>query len=306
MDRFLLALPAMRSGLMTTMGDNETAMKQPVHSAPDLLPADGVRRFQRTILDHYRRCGRDLPWRTTTDPYLILVSEFMLQQTQVDRVLPKYQEFIGRFPDPAALARAPLQQVLAAWSGLGYNRRAQALKKCAEAIMKHCGGRVPDSQDALEQLPGIGPYTARAVCVFAYNQPRIVIETNIRAVYIHFFFVGHTSVQDGDLLPFIQKTLYRRNPRRWYNALMDYGVMLKKFCGNPSRTSARYARQSPFKGSNREIRGMIIKMLLMHQACTEAMLIKKTGKDSERVKAVILHLLKEDLVRRQGPRIFLP
>ena len=306
MDRFLLARPEMRSGPIPAMGDNETAMKQPVHSAPDLLPADGVRRFQRTILDHYRRCGRDLPWRTTTDPYLILVSEFMLQQTQVDRVLPKYQEFIGRFPDPAALARAPLQQVLAAWSGLGYNRRAQALKKCAEAIMKHCGGRVPDSQDALEQLPGIGPYTARAVCVFAYNQPRIVIETNIRAVYIHFFFVGHTSVQDGDLLPFIQKTLYRRNPRRWYNALMDYGVMLKKFCGNPSRTSARYARQSPFKGSNREIRGMIIKMLLMHQACTEAMLIKKTGKDSERVKAVILHLLKEDLVRRQGPRIFLP
>ena len=281
-------------------------MKQPVHSASDCLAEDGVSRFQRTILDHYRRCGRDLPWRTTTDAYHILVSEFMLQQTQVDRVLPKYQEFIGRFPDPAALARAPLQQVLAAWSGLGYNRRAQALKKCAEAIMKHCGGRVPDSQDALEQLPGIGPYTARAVCVFAYNQPRIVIETNIRAVYIHFFFVGHTSVQDGDLLPFIQKTLYRRNPRRWYNALMDYGVMLKKFCGNPSRTSARYARQSPFKGSNREIRGMIIKMLLMHQACTEAMLIKKTGKDSERVKAVILHLLKEDLVRRQGPRIFLP
>ena len=306
MDRFLLALPAMRSGLMTTMGDNETAMKQPVHSAPDLLPADGVRRFQRTILDHYRRCGRDLPWRTTTDPYLILVSEFMLQQTQVDRVRPKYQEFIGRFPDPAALARAPLQQVLAAWSGLGYNRRAQALKKCAEAIMKHCGGRVPDSQESLEQLPGIGPYTARAVCVFAYNQPRIVIETNIRAVYIHFFFAGRTSVPDGDLLQFIQKTLYRRNPRRWYNALMDYGVMLKKSCGNPSRNSTRYARQSPFKGSNREIRGMIIKILLMHQACTEAMLIKKTGKDSERVKAVILHLLEEDLVRRQGSRIFLP
>jgi A/G-specific adenine glycosylase len=277
-----------------------------VHSASDVLAADGVRRFQRTILDHYRRCGRDLPWRTTTDPYLILVSEFMLQQTQVDRVLPKYQEFISRFPDPAALARASLHQVLAAWSGLGYNRRAQALKKCAEAIMKHCGGRVPDSQEELEQLPGIGPYTARAVCVFAYNQPRIVIETNIRAVYIHFFFVGQSSVEDPELLPLLEKTLYRRNPRRWYNALMDYGAMLKKFCGNPSRASARYARQSPFKGSNREIRGMIIKMLLMHQSCTEAMLVKKTGKDSERVKAVILNLLEEDLVRRQGLRIFLP
>jgi A/G-specific adenine glycosylase len=281
-------------------------MKKPLHTAPDSLDEDGVSRFQKTILDHYRRCGRDLPWRTTTDAYQILVSEFMLQQTQVDRVLPKYQEFIGRFPNPAALARAPLQQVLAVWSGLGYNRRAQALKKCAEAIMEHCGGMVPDSQEALEQLPGIGPYTARAVCVFAYNQPRIVIETNIRAVYIHFFFAGHTSVQDGDLLPFIEKTLYRRNPRRWYNALMDYGVMLKKSCCNPSRNSARYARQSPFKGSNREIRGMIIKTLLTQQSSTEALLIKKTGKEPQRVKAVIQQLLEEGLVKMQGSRIALP
>ena len=285
---------------------NQTAMKQPVHRAPDILTDDGVRRFQRTILDHYRRCGRDLPWRATNDPYRILVSEFMLQQTQVDRVLPKYQEFIGRFPDAATLALAPLQQVLAAWSGLGYNRRAQALKKCAEAIMENCGGRVPDLQDSLEQLPGIGPYTARAVCVFAYNQPCIVIETNIRAVYIHFFFAGLSSVQDGDLLPLIQKTLYRRNPRRWYNALMDYGVMLKKSCCNPSRNSARYARQSPFKGSNREIRGMIIKMLLVHQACTEALLIKKTGKEPHRVQPVIQQLLEEGLVKMQGSRIALP
>jgi len=285
---------------------NKNDMKQPVRSASDSLAEDGVSRFQKIILDHYRRYGRDLPWRTTTDAYRILVSEFMLQQTQVDRVLPKYQEFIGRFPDPAALARAPLQQVLEAWSGLGYNRRAQALKKCAETIMEHCGGKVPDSQDELEQLPGIGPYTARAVCVFAYNQPSIVIETNIRAVYIHFFFAGQTSVPDGDLLPFIEKTLYRRNPRRWYNALMDYGVMLKKTCCNPARNSARHARQSPFKGSNREIRGMIIKMLLVHQACTTAMLIKKTGKEPQRVKAVLQQLLEEGLVKRQGSRIALP
>jgi len=285
---------------------NETAMKQPDHSTPDMLTAHGVRRFQKIVFDHYRRCGRDLPWRATADPYLILVSEFMLQQTQVDRVLPKYQEFIGRFPDPAALAQAPLQQVLAAWSGLGYNRRAQALQKCAEAIMQHCGGRVPDSQEALEQLPGIGPYTARAVCVFAFNQPRIVIETNIRAVYIHFFFPGRSSVQDADLLPFIQKTLYRRDPRRWYNALMDYGVMLKKTCGNPTRNSAGYTRQSPFKGSNREIRGLIIKTLVARQACTQAMLIKQTGKEPERVKAVIRQLMEEGLLKRQAGRIGLP
>jgi len=172
--------------------------------------------------------------------------------------------------------------------------------------MTRYGGKVPDTQEALEQLPGIGPYTARAVCVFAYNQPCIVIETNIRAVYIYFFFAGHTRVQDADLLPFIEKTLYRRNPRRWYNALMDYGVMLKKAFGNPSRNSTRHTRQSPFKGSNREIRGAVIKSLLMHQACTETMLTKKTGFDIEKIKAVICQLLEEGLVRRQGSRIALP
>jgi len=272
----------------------------------DKLAADGIRTFQRMVLEYYRRCGRDLPWRTTTDPYRILVSEFMLQQTQVDRVLPKYKAFMAVFPDAAALARAPLHQVLAAWSGLGYNRRAQSLKRCAEEIMTRYGGNVPDTQTALEQLPGIGPYTARAVCVFAYNQPRIVLETNIRAVYIYFFFAGHTRVQDADLLPFIEKTLDRRNPRRWYNALMDYGVMLKKTFGNPSRTSSSHTRQSPFKGSNREIRGAIIKSLLMYKSCTEAMLSKKTGFDLEKVKAVTGQLIEEGLVRRQGARIDLP
>jgi A/G-specific adenine glycosylase len=173
-------------------------------------------------------------------------------------------------------------------------------------IVTRYGGKIPDKQDALEQLPGIGPYTARAVCVFAYNQPCIVLETNIRAVYIHYFFSGQTSVQDADLLPFIEKTLHRRNPRRWYNALMDYGAMLKKAFGNPSRASTRHTRQSPFRGSNREIRGAIIKSLLMYKACTETMLSKKTGFDLEKVKAVIRQLMEEGLVRRQGSRIDLP
>jgi A/G-specific adenine glycosylase len=296
----------MRACRILNIWYNKTAMKQTDTRVPDMLTAQAVRRFRKIILDHYRLCGRDLPWRATADPYLILVSEFMLQQTQVDRVLPKYREFTGRFPDSASLAQAPLQQVLKAWSGLGYNRRAQALHNCAREIMQNHCGRGPDSQEALEQLPGIGPYTARAVCVFAFNQPRIVIETNIRAVYIHFFFPGRSSVQDGDLLPFIEKTLYRRDPRRWYNALMDYGVTLKKTCANPARRSASHVRQSPFKGSNREIRGLIIKTLVARQACSQAMLIKETAKEPERVKAVIRQLTEEGLVKRQGGRIVLP
>ena len=285
----------------------QSAMKEQTYPrSPDALSPEDIRGFQRRILDYYRRHGRDLPWRATTDPYRILVSEIMLQQTQVDRVLPKYLAFMESFPDPAALAGATLQQVLALWSGLGYNRRAKALKNCAEAVMAHHGGRLPETHEALMKLPGIGPYTARAVCAFAYNRPETVLETNIRSVYIHFFFAGQTAVRDGDLVPFIEKTLYRPNPRRWYNGLMDYGVMLKKTRGNPSRKSSGHVRQSSFQGSNRQVRGMIIKILLPHAGCTEAALIQKTGRDPARVRAALAELLAEGLIIKKGVKIGLP
>lgn len=270
------------------------------------LTPESIRGFQRKILDHYRRHGRDLPWRATADPYRILVSEIMLQQTQVERVLPKYDGFIRLFPDAAALAAASLQQVLAAWSGLGYNRRAKALKSCAEELVARHGGMMPETLEALLQLPGIGAYTARAVCVFAYNRPETVLETNIRSVYIHFFFEGRSAVRDGDLEPLIQQTLYRPNPRRWYNALMDYGAVLKKSCGNPSRRSCGHVRQSRFQGSNRQVRGMIIKILLAQGPSTPAALIKKTEKDSAAVQAALAQLLAEGLAVKKGSRIALP
>ena len=280
--------------------------QQPYPATPDTLSPEDVRGFQRRILDYYRRHGRVLPWRATADPYSILVSEIMLQQTQVDRVLPKYIEFIEKFPNPAALASATLQEVLALWSGLGYNRRAKALKNCAEAVMARHDGRLPETSQSLLQLPGIGPYTARAVCVFAYNRPETVLETNIRSVYIHFFFAGQAAVRDADLVPLIEKTLDRRNPRRWYNALMDYGVVLKKSCGNPSRKSSGYVRQSRFQDSNRQVRGIIIKTLIPRKACPEAALIQKTGKDPHRVRTALAELLAEGLIIRRGDRISLP
>lgn len=264
------------------------------------LTAPRIRAFQRRILDHYRHNGRRLPWRATRNPWHILVSEVMLQQTQVERVIPKYRAFLARFPDPAALAAAPLAQVLAAWSGLGYNRRALALKRCAETLLREFQERVPRAYEQLVRLPGIGPYTAAAVCVFAFNQPRLFIETNIRAVYIHYFFPGAGQVSDRDILPLLAQTLYVNDPRLWYNALMDYGAMLKQRMENPSRRSVQYVRQSPFKGSDREIRGKVLRMMLEHAPCTAAKLVRRTGGDPDRVRLQIDRLIGEGFITRRG------
>lgn len=262
--------------------------------------------FQKSVLNYYRRNGRSLPWRKTIDPYQILVSEIMLQQTQVDRVIPKFEAFIKRFPDPAALAAAPLRDVLAMWQGLGYNRRAQALHRCAILIVSAYDGRLPDTREGLQTLPGIGPYTAAAVCVFAYNQPCVFIETNIRAVYIHCFFSEENKVRDAQLEPFITATLYKRNPRRWYNALMDYGVFLKKEHGNPARRSRHHSVQSRFEGSDRQIRGMIIRILGETEEMNTRELMRRIGTEPERVRAIIDQLAGEGLVVINRTRLSLP
>lgn len=212
--------------------------------------------------DHYRRCGRDLPWRHTTDPYAVLVSEIMLQQTQVARVCVKFREFMTAFPDPAALAVAPPRQVLAVWQGMGYNRRALALQRAAQAVMARHGGRLPADLDGLTALPGIGPATAADILAFAFNKSDVVIETNIRAVFIHLFFPGGRSVPDVALAPLVARTMDRRNPRDWYNGLMDLGTAIKRLHGNPARRSAHHVRQSAFEGANRQLRSRILKLLL--------------------------------------------
>jgi len=256
--------------------------------------------FQGIILGFYRKYARDLPWRKTRSPYNILVSEVMLQQTQAERVIPKYRAFIDRFPDSAALARARMQDILKLWQGLGYNRRAVALKESARQIVRRHAGSVPATYDELLELPGVGPYTAAAVCVFAYNQPRIFIETNIRTVYIHSFFAQADSVTDEQILPYVAATLYRRSPRTWYNALMDYGVLLKKLYGNPGRKSAHYTRQSPFSGSNRQIRGLIIRVLIDEGPCSEAELVARVGTQPGRARPILRQLQSEGLVRVVG------
>lgn len=226
--------------------------------------ARSIIQFQNTVWAYYaspvNQPRRALAWRKTKDPYKILVSESMLQQTQVDRVVPKYLAFLKRFPDAASLAVGSVADVLKLWSGLGYNRRALFLKRAAETIMRDFGGKFPKDIAVLRKLPGIGPYTASAVASFAYNQPHALIETNVRAVFLHEFFPGHDAVSDAELMPLIQKAIPKdgRN-RQWQWALMDYGAYLKKAYPNPSRRSKHYVKQSKFEGSLRQVRGVFLK-----------------------------------------------
>ncbi len=219
---------------------------------------ESTARFRGLVYRHFDMSGRDFPWRRTTDPYRILVSEIMLQQTQTGRTVEKYVEFIARFPNVGDLAQANATEVLAIWQGLGYNRRALALHRTARIIAAEFGGLVPREKSALMALPGIGAYTAAAIRAFAFNLPEVFIETNIRTAFIHEFFPDIEGVRDHDILPLVEATLDHAAPRRWYQALMDYGAMLKQ-SGNPSRRSAHHHLQSPFKGSRREARGIILR-----------------------------------------------
>lgn len=221
-----------------------------------------VSAFQTLIYGYYNQYGRDLPWRKTENPYHIFVSEIMLQQTQVERVIQKYGHFISVFPDFPSLARSALKNVLSAWQGLGYNRRALALLRTAHVILTEYGGILPQEVDTLVKLPGIGKATAASIYVFAFNKPAVFIETNIRRVFLHRFFADHDNVNDREILPLVEKTLDRSHPRLWYYALMDYGAMLKKLIQNPNRKSSHYRKQPPFEGSDRQIRGKILRVLL--------------------------------------------
>ena len=272
-------------------------------SAPVALDAAAVVRFRRRVCWHGRRHYRSLPWRDTGDPYAILVSEMMLQQTQVARVLGHYARFLARFPDPATLAAAPLAAVLERWSGLGYNRRAQALHRTAGVLVREHGGALPPDRDALLRLPGVGPATAGALQAFAFARPAVFIETNIRRVFLHQFFPAAAAVPDAALLPLVARTVDRRQPRRWYYALMDWGAALGRRTGNPNRRSAHYSRQTPFAGSRRELRGRVLRLLTEHRCLTVAGLQQRCA--DARLAEVVAALVAEQLLERAGAAVSL-
>lgn len=273
-----------------------------------LLTPLAVNEFREQVWSYYYDNARyDLPWRQNLDPYAVLVSELMLQQTQVARVIPKFTHFMESFPDIEALAKAPLAEVLVAWSGLGYNRRAKFLHQAARQVTDSYRGVLPTSREGLVALPGIGPNTAGAIMAYAYNQPVVFVETNIRSVYFHHFF-GDTSeagtVADAEIRDLLSQTVDAENPREWYWALMDYGTYLKKQTGGNLRLSRHYSRQSVFEGSLRQMRGKIIRSLA-DGPLYEIDLARIAGQEDARFAVALQALLAEGLILRAGQVISL-
>ena len=264
-------------------------------------------RFIETVCAYYKEHGRHtLPWRKTRDPYRILVSEIMLQQTQVDRVVPKYEAFLNRFPTVNALASSSLGDVLRMWQGLGYNRRAKMLHACAQEVVEVYGGIFPKTHPELVSLPGIGPYTASAVMAFAFGTATPLIETNVRSVYLHHYHTDDYEVSDSELMQHIERTMPQEDIDQWYWALMDYGSYIKRTYRNPNTRSKHHTVQSTFKGSDRQIRGAIIR-LLADKARTRAFLHTHLPDfDILRVDAQIEHLIQEGMIQKEGRRYRLP
>ncbi len=272
--------------------------------------------FHRVLTDYYYEHGRHaMAWRHpepdgSFDPYKILVSELMLQQTQVSRVEPKYAEFLERFPTVSVLARAPLGAVLTCWSGLGYNRRAKYLWEAAKIIHETYGDKFPRTRKELQALPGIGPNTAGAIMAYAYDEPVVYLETNVRTVIIHHFFAGRSGIADGEIARSLDSLLPGRQEagaatlanRQFYWALMDYGSHLKKTVGNKNKASRTYTRQSVFQGSKRQLRGQVIR-LLTDGPRTRQSLQKQL--DDSRLDSVIDDLAREGMVRRSNGRLML-
>ena len=267
------------------------------------LNPDQIHAFHETLWDQYARFGRDLPWRQPDqagryDPYKIVVSELMLQQTQVPRVIPKYQQFLDALPTTASLAAVPLSLVLTLWSGLGYNRRAQYLQQAARTVTERYDGIWPSAAEELVRLPGIGPNTAGAIAAYAFNRPSLFVETNVRTVYIYHFLRDAGTVHDRLVLELLAATLDRQNPREFYWALMDYGSHLKSTVGNLNRVSSSYNRQTAFPGSRRQLRGQVIRLLTLKAYTVRDLRLTITD---ERLPDVLADLSREGMIiQRRG------
>ena len=269
-----------------------------------ILDKNELKKFEDAIRTH-RAHPRTMPWRQLefsrrSAEYEVLVSEFMLQQTQVSRVIPKFHEFLNSFPTIRSLCEAPLAKVLSHWSGLGYNRRAKYLH---DAAIKLKDVDTPWQRQNLEACKGIGPNTAGAILAYAYNQPEPFIETNIRTVYIHHFFPHNSVVTDNQLLDALCKTIDVHEPRTFYWALMDYGTELKRTGNVQARKSKLYRKQSTFAGSRRQVRGKIIALLTENYRPVNEL---KHIVDDSRVESVVQDLMREGLVIVEDGNIRLP
>jgi len=263
-----------------------------------------ISQFRSIIYSYYNQHRRNFPFRQNITPYNVLVSEIMLQQTQTGRVSQKFMNFVEKFPDFLTLSKAPLEDVLKVWQGLGYNRRAIALKKISDIVINNYHGKLPDSIEILKSFPQIGHNTASSILTFAFNSPTVFIETNIRRVYIYFFFYNKYSISDKEIIPFVEKTIDIPNPREWYYALMDYGVMLRKSYPDLHKRSAHYRKQTSFKGSNRQIRGTLLKLLIRAKSLNIFEIEKKfKNVNPDKLKAILIQLEKEGFIKIEKVKV---
>jgi len=263
--------------------------------------------LRQKIRQWYQANAPRLPWRQTRNPYHIFVSEIMLQQTQIPRVLEKYPRFLKQFPTIRVLANTSLANVLATWHGMGYNRRGLYLKQAAELIVKKHSGRVPKTEEELRALPGVGHYSARAILCFAYNECKPFIETNIRRVIIHELTheLKNKIISDSEILAILEEIQPKKNRREWYWALMDYGRDALQHVPNPNRLSKHYVKQKRFEGSSRYVRAKIISYLVANKKATEEELFLSLKEDrhldtlsQEDIARTLNDLQKEGLVKK--------
>lgn len=281
------------------MADRSAGAGREAGGSPRPAGAD-VRAFRALVRVRGRELYREMPWRGIDDPYAVLVSEVMLQQTQVARVLERYPRWLDAFPTVDALAAAPLEAVLDLWQGLGYNRRALALKRTADLVTEHHAGVLPPDEAVLRSLPGIGPATAAAILDYAFRIPAPFIETNVRAVFLHHFFADAADVPDRELMPLVEEAWDRRDPRAWGYALMDYGSRLKQTVPNPSRASRHHVRQSRFEGSRRQKRARLLRAVLGAPGLPSEAYAAEAGIDPATAAALLDELACEGFLSRHA------
>ena len=276
-----------------------TSTHVPTHDSP-LFSPERIKGFQNKVLSFYKKYGRELPWRKTTDPYKILLSEMMLQQTQVQRVVPYYETWIARWPTLDTLASASRTEVLSTWMGLGYNTRAVNLHKAVQKIVTEFDGDVVKAMKQYKELPGIGRYTSQAVQIFSTNADFVTVDTNIRRIFIAEFHLSE-DVSDKDLWEYAVQCLPKGRSREWHNALMDYGALhlTAQKTGIKPKT-----QQSRFKGSDRQIRAQVLRLLLKtgltFTEVQNILLIQDI-----RLKKILEKMMKEQLIRMKQKKYIL-
>ena len=256
---------------------------------------ESVRKFQKMIMSWWKENRRNLPWRNNPSPYKVLVSEIMLQQTQVSRVIPKFLEFLNEFPTLEHLASANTKHLLTVWSGLGYNRRALWLKEAAGEIVKR--KRFPEEVDELRELKGIGSYTSRSILIFAFNRNLAAVDTNIRRIFIALGFANEDA-SEKELQEIADALLLKGRSSDWHNALMDYGsTVLTSSSTGIEPTS----KQSRFTGSARKVRGRIVRMLTQSESLSIDEIISQLSeknKDSVNLREVLEQLTQDNLIEQ--------